>query len=134
MKSSKTAPEWAVNLMIQVCADYNRALPKKFQWFNRSRQETCGHVSFHQNKLHVAAGKDDWQHKPVLLHELAHWIMGKTSKGRKAGHNKKFWQLFWELNETYGSLELAYERDVKLAREWRPNTRAWAVNTYPGSI
>ena len=133
MTSSKTAPQWAVDLLIQVCSDYRRALPKQFQWFNRSCQASCGHVNYTVRKLHVAGGTDEWQHKPVLLHELTHWLMGKTQKGRQAHHNKRFWELYWKLNEEYGNLELAYKRDVVLARAWRPNTRAWALNTYPGS-
>lgn len=130
MKVTKTAPEWATNLVIQVCAEYKRSLPKVFQWYNTKDKHTSGHASYYGKKIHISAGKDDWEHKPVLLHELSHHIVSKTAKGKKRGHDKRFWELFWELSELYGSVELSYKRDVEMAREWRPGTRTKALVAY----
>lgn len=130
MKSSKTAPVWAVNLVTQVCSDYKRALPMKFQWYNRNRKHSCGHTMYDGSKVHVAAGTDEWEHRPVLLHELTHHLISKTRKGRKAGHSLGFWKLYFELNAKYANIEDAYKRDIELATEWRPGTRRKAIMAY----
>lgn len=130
MKTTSTAPQWAIDLVIQVCKDYNRALPKKFQWYNTKDTHTSGHASYHGVKIHISAGIDDWEHNPVVLHELSHHIVSKTKAGKRVGHSKRFWELFWELSERYGNVSLSYNRDVTLAREWRPNTRAKALIAY----
>jgi hypothetical protein len=128
MKATKTAPEWATNLVIQVCAEYNRKQPKSFQWYRTKSKSTSGRASYDGSRIHISAGTDEWEHKVVLIHELSHHINAKSKRGR--GHNKRFWELFWELSELYGSTKLSYKRDVEMAREWRPKTRVKATETY----
>lgn len=130
MKVTKTAPRWATELVTQVCADYKRSKPVKFQWYNTKHKHTSGHASYYGRKIHISAGTDGWEHNPVLLHELSHHIVSKTRRGKKRGHDIKFWSLFWELSEQYGNVELSYKRDVELARKWRPESRAKALVAY----
>ena len=129
MRVTTTAPDWARPLVEQVCADYKRALPEKLQWYNTKEKHTSGHTRY-SGKIHVSAGTDSWEHLPVLLHELAHWIIGRTPKGRRAGHNLAFWQLVAQLNAKHGDLGLAFKREVSLATEWRPGTRKTAVAVF----
>jgi len=128
MKTTKTCPQWAIELVTEVCKDYKRATPKKFQWYNASHKHTSGHAKYDGSKIHISAGQDNWEHNPVLLHELSHHIAGQTKRGR--GHNKRFWELFWELSQSYGDVRLSYKRDVELATEWRPGTRIKASIAY----
>jgi hypothetical protein len=133
MKSSKTAPAWAINLVTQVCSDYKRALPKQFQWYqSRDRKiheytikasvKSSGHAGF--GKIHVSAGSDEQDQRLVLLHELAHHITQKrqTVKRRYAyrprnkrvfeAHSIRFWRLAVELYERYDmDMDYAFNRE-----------------------
>lgn len=104
MKTSKTAPVWAVALTEQVCKDYGRALPKRLQWFNRNRQEYSQGTTW-PNKIHISAGSHGHDQELVLLHELAHHVANKNKPHQ--GHTIRFWRLAFELYERYG-IELGY--------------------------
>jgi predicted SprT family Zn-dependent metalloprotease len=84
-------PEWATSLIEKVLAYKKRSRKPKVRWVQRNRQSTSG-VCYLNNKITICLGKDEWQWKPILLHELSHWL------GRKRWHhNKKFWLLLREL-------------------------------------
>lgn len=130
MKTTKTAPQWAIELVEQVCKDYRRKLPRKLQWFNTKRQHTSGYTRYDGSKIHISAGKDEWEHKPVLLHELTHQVIAKTRKGQSENHSMRFWRLLFEFGERYKCVELIRQRDIALATEWRPGTRKKAQIAY----
>lgn len=131
MKTSIKTPDWAISLVEQVCRDYKRKLPGKFQWYVSSHKSTSGRASYDGRRIHISAGTDDWEHRVVLLHELAHHV---NAKGGKHGHTKRFWLLLCELSEKYGDINLTYKRDVELTRQWRPGTRVTALEAFDGRI
>lgn len=134
MKTTHTAPAWSIQLVQQVCADYKRALPDKLSWYDKNRVHTSGHTKYARwhglNQIHISAGKDEWEHRVVVLHELAHHIMGKTRKGTLQGHSLKFWRLLFDLAINYGNVDDLYKRDIELAQGWRPGTRKLATVAY----
>lgn len=119
MKIVGDAPEWAIELVKQVCKDYNRALPGELKWSNTSYPLSSGTTSYcktttgkpiyhrkktgrlivFRGKISMVAGTQEENQKLVLLHELAHWIVTR-SKGM--GHNNRFWHKAFELYERYG--------------------------------
>jgi predicted metal-dependent hydrolase len=63
-------------------------------------------------KIHVSAGTDDRSHRYVLLHELAHYILHRSRKGRGECHSLRFWRLAFELYGKYGvDVEYAYSKE-----------------------
>lgn len=130
MQTTATCPDWAIELVTQACKDYKRSLPTKLQWYQTANEHSSGHVDYACTRMHVTAGNQKWECRAVLIHELAHYLLGKTKWGRKQRHSIHFWRLYWQLAERYGSVAENYERDVTLARQWRPNTNAWAIHTY----
>ncbi len=130
MKTTGNPPEWATELFVQVCKDYNRGLPSLFKWYNCNRMYSTGvtrsswykrHVRLKNGKLKtvqwygevsVRAGSSEENAKLVLLHELAHHIVGRSKTGRGQGHTMKFWKLAFELYERYGmNMEYAYSKE-----------------------
>jgi hypothetical protein len=121
-------PQWAVELTNQVCKDYKRALPQKFQWYqSKTSSNSSGRTWARQrvwgrwipSKVHVTAGTDLQDQKLVLLHELAHHICNKRHK--REAHSIRFWRLAFELYERYGiDMQYAYERekDYKQKAQW----------------
>lgn len=130
MKASGTAPEWAVALVIEVCAEYKRRTPDVLQWYNTSHPNTSGRALYSGKKIHISAGTDEWEHRIVLLHELAHHILAKG--GKRRGHSKAFWELFIELNKNHGDVALAYKRDVVMHQEWFAGGRVKATEAFAG--
>lgn len=127
MKTQSTTPDWAVELVKEVCKAYHRAAPKQFSWYNTKNEFSSGYTWYFKSKIHVSAGTNDAEARTVLLHELSHWIL---TKRKPVGHTVKFWQLFVELNKQYGDINEAYKRDVEVATMWRPNTRAKAIQVF----
>jgi predicted SprT family Zn-dependent metalloprotease len=128
MKTTSTTPAWAVALVIEVCAEYKRRTPDKLQWYNTSDKSTSGRTLYNGAKIHISAGTDEWEHRIVLLHELAHHILAKG--GRRKGHSKAFWELFIELNKNHGDIALAYKRDVVMHQEWYDGGRIKATEAF----
>lgn len=130
MKIKGEAPEWATELFKKVCKDYNRGLPSLFIWSNRSARSSSGYtrphwytaikykkdgtkyLKHHYGELCVRAGTDVQDQTLVLLHELAHHIVGRTKKGRNSGHSIAFWKLAFELYDKYGvDMDYAFKRE-----------------------
>lgn len=125
-----TAPDWAIELVDTVCKDYHRSKPTILKWRNSKFESTSGttwspggkpmysyrrlkngDIKKFRNKgeIRIRAGKSIEDQRLVLLHELAHHIAGKS---KKRGHDKKFWDLAFELYRTYGvELEYAFKRE-----------------------
>lgn len=127
MKTTSTAPTWAVELVVEVCAAYKRRTPDLLQWYATKEKYSSGHASYSGKKIHISAGTDEHEQRVVLLHELAHHILAK--RGRQ-GHSKRFWELFIELNIKHGDIKKAYWRDVEMATKFRPGTRVKAIEAF----
>ena len=131
MQTTSTTPNWAVELVEQVCKDRRRAVPSRLQWYDRSKstkvyrtwnedgsrslkiknqEYTSGWTTV--GKIHISAGTSEEDQKLVLLHELAHHLLNKTKKSRLQGHSIRFWRLAFELYHQYGvDLGYAYQRE-----------------------
>lgn len=108
MKTTKSMPKWAAELTEQVCADYKRALPRKVQWYRRTRHNfTSGFTRWGGKEIHISAGAYEYDQELVLLHELAHYLVMRTKKGRRESHSMRFWRLAFELYDRYG-IDLDY--------------------------
>lgn len=119
------APQWATDLVEQVCKDYNRAMPHKFNW-RVSRKKRVTYSSGHMyppyyervrpmkyikrnGRITVTAGHSVQDQELVLLHELAHWV---TNRNKRRSHDRKFWDTAFELYERYGvDMDYAIERE-----------------------
>lgn len=145
MKTTYSTPQWAIELVEQVCKDYARSKPLELQWFDRTQNTKRMYIEHHEDgrrtwqtepirsssgttwayrqKIHISAGSDVKDQKLVLLHELAHHILNKTKKGRGQGHTTKFWKLAFELYERYGI-------DMKTAFNREKGYRATAAKVY----
>lgn len=129
MTSRTQTPEWAIELIEQVCKDYKRTKPGVFLWTSKDRRSTSGTTWYSKTKsgkpiyvytknlkrkrfwgkISVNAGTDINDQRLVLLHELAHWVAGKS---KSIGHNTKFWKTAYELYERYGvDMNYAFERE-----------------------
>lgn len=122
-------PEWAEELTIQVCKDYRRRLPEQMwrksfdrHWVERFTKEdgtrlfikrinnsSSGSYTRTRNLIKIRAGSDEQDQRLVLLHELAHHIMGRN---KAHGHSLKFWRIAFELYKRYGvDMDYAYKRE-----------------------
>jgi len=111
-------PQWAQDLVNQVCRDYELNVPFKFTWRKTNRQETSGRswndddgVSKSGRKynakyaIQISQGWDEMHCKLVLLHELAHQIMPA-----RESHSEAFWKCAYSLYRRYGiDMRYAYE-------------------------
>jgi predicted metal-dependent hydrolase len=108
MKTTKTMPIWAIDLVTQVCKDYNRKLPVRVQWYKRQRGAwSSGFTRWNGKEIHISAGSNEYDQELVLLHELAHYLVMRTKKGRRESHSMRFWRVAFELYSRYG-MELGY--------------------------
>jgi hypothetical protein len=126
MRTTRTTPDWAIELVTEVCRDYNRALPKELKWFRSDQSNwTSGWTARDGSRIFIRAGRCGYDQELVLLHELAHHIICKTKAGRKMTHSIKFWKLAFELYRRYGMnlgyafyREETYRKKAEQAYEW----------------
>lgn len=105
MQTSSTMPQWAIDLVTQVCKDYKRRLPYRVDWYNSNKdgkQYTNGTTWTYEDRIFIRAGFDKYDQELVLLHELAHYIIAKSKRGLREGHSLRFWKLAFELYFKYG--------------------------------
>lgn len=132
MKYTNSTPSWAVELVLQVCKDYRRRAPSELRWYQSNKEHSNGHWNWFNSKIFIRAGTDKAEQRVVLIHELAHCIIGKSRKTRykRFSHTIKFWRLFWELSARYGDVEESYQRDVIQFQKWYPGSRVKAQQAY----
>lgn len=108
MRTTRSTPQWAIDLVEEVCKDYHRALPSQLKWYNSTQSHwSSGWTRTYTGEIFIRTGRCGYDQELVLLHELAHHLVGKTKKGKKAHHNIKFWKLAFELYWKYG-VDLGY--------------------------
>lgn len=99
---SRPVPEWASDLIRQVCEAEGRR-PPKITWYQRNESSSSGCTYKSEGRIHVTAGTDDVDARLVLLHELAHWFAPP-----KWNHTRQFWGLAWRLYDVYMPEHLPY--------------------------
>jgi predicted SprT family Zn-dependent metalloprotease len=88
-------PKWATNLTAKVLKENNCTDIPTITWRRRNGSSSSGVAYFDKSKgITIRASRNTfrWEHKMVLLHELAHWI-----RPNEEGHNSKFWKLAFTL-------------------------------------
>lgn len=115
-------PNWATELLQQVCKDESRSFKKspKFNWgYSRVSKFSSGHYNPRSNVIRVVQGTSGEDHKQVLLHEICHWLTrprGSTKRvffygerrKKKNWHGKKFYVKLNQLLTRYDCLTTAY--------------------------
>lgn len=133
MKIDGDPPQWALDLIEQVCSDYNRAKPGKLIWRFKNRSSSSGQTHYgkygsggqrkeyvrlkngktkwspDRGYIKIGAGIDKKDCELVLLHELGHWTAYRT---KSKGHTVHFWKRAFELYQRYGvDMEFAFKRE-----------------------
>jgi hypothetical protein len=101
MPIAQQPPAWAELLIERVCAAHRRRVPP-LRWRRRTQPWTSGALYYDGTGMSIVAGTDVRQLRMVLLHELAHYLVGPTHQ-----HDERFWRRCWELYRRYG-VDLAY--------------------------
>lgn len=136
MKISGEAPQWAIDLISQVCDDYNRTKPGELLWkpslhtWTNASSGNCKYAKINGRQIYywirlkngkmkrrpftgritIRYGSDERDQKLVILHELAHWIASRSKRGQS--HTVIFWKKAFELYEKYGiDMDYAYNRE-----------------------
>jgi hypothetical protein len=103
MKTLGTVPRWAQLLIVRVCSDYGRT-PARIRTWRNSRDSRSSGTTWHDARcISITAGTNPEEVRAVLLHELAHYLIGT-----KHHHDKAFWKRCWELHGRYGCLDVAW--------------------------
>lgn len=68
-------PNWATELLEQVCKDENRSKKPKIKWSScKTRKSSSGRYNPRTNTIKVRVGTSGEDHKQVFLHEICHWL------------------------------------------------------------
>ena len=98
-----TAPGWAHDLVVSVCADAG-VEPPRLAWRRRAGAHSTGVTRRHDGHVAVRAGTDELDQRLTLLHELAHWLspMPARRRGRSVHHGRSFYSIAFELYRRHG--------------------------------
>lgn len=120
---SSEVPQWAQDLIAEVCRDYSRRMPP-ITWYNSSNEHSSGRTGYPHRvhrwgtgkvtrtggRIHITAGTSLVDQRLVVLHELAHWIVVRS---KNQGHTAKFWDTAFDLYSKYGDIDYAQVREFK---------------------
>lgn len=98
-----TAPQWALDLIEQVCRDEGREVRPNLIWRHRralKNHGSSGYCAVDLSRIVVTAGGPRHEQKLVLLHELAHWLRPRTQRSED-WHSDAFWIKAFELFRRY---------------------------------
>lgn len=127
-------PTWATSLVGAVCAEAGVQEPTYFQWRHRPGPSSSGDTWFGADTIiRIAAGTDDRDTRLVVVHELAHFVLGarRDQRGRGVGHDEIFWNLVFDLYARHGiDLRYAVERE---AADYPSSLRTAARRGLPGA-
>lgn len=89
-------PKWAQELVLRVALDEGREELPDVTWRRNHRRwpYSSGHTKHGSRAVVVTAGTSLKDQRLVLLHELAHWLIG-------TGHTDTFWDKAWTLYRRY---------------------------------
>ncbi len=89
---SGSAPAWARDLALAVCAEAGVAPPDVLRWRRAPRVSSSGVASPTRRSIAVTAGSDQADARHTLLHELAHWLtqdMPSPVRGARRGRRSR---------------------------------------------
>jgi hypothetical protein len=108
-------PAWATSLTMQVAAAYGRIDLPTLAWrrwrtnIPPSSSGVCQSPSLlRRTVITVRAGRYEEDQKHVLLHELAHWLVGTAAK-----HTAAFYVQAMKLFTEYGDLDHSLARELR---------------------
>lgn len=134
MKVVGKAPQWAVDLLTEICEENNRSLPGEFKWITGSSKCSSGSTFYTKSKagrqlyfyrklgngtskrtpfrgkILVNAGTSEEDAKHTLLYEIAHWI---ATRNKSIGHTVHFYKIAFRLYEKYELLEYSRDREAR---------------------
>jgi len=108
---SGSAPGWAVELALLVCEDARVAPPSVLRWRRADRALSTGLTRHHARSIAVTAGRDPYDARHTLLHELGHWLTPDPPRRRRHGqavhHGRAFYEVALDLYARYDPDPLA---------------------------
>jgi len=97
-----TAPQWALDLVAEVCADAGAGAPL-LSWRTRRGEASTGLARRADGLVAVRAGSDPLDQRLTLLHELAHWLTpAGRRRGRSIHHGRAFYAIAFDLYRRHG--------------------------------
>ena len=100
-----SAPGWALDLAVTVCAEA-AVTPPRIAWRNRRGEASTGLTRRSDGIVAVRAGSDPLDQRLTLLHELAHWLTpASRRRGRAVHHGRAFYAIAFELYRRHGLVE-----------------------------
>ena len=97
-------PQWALQIVKDVCAKHNQSIPELSIRQSRKNPETSGSMWRTRNRIVLTLGTRGHDHQQVLLHELAHFL------NPKGGHGKEFYTILKGLLVKYDCLTEEYKK------------------------
>jgi hypothetical protein len=94
---SGSAPAWAYELTLQVCAEEGAVPPDVLRWRRAKRDFATGLTNLDVRSIAVTAGRDEADARHTLLHELAHWIAPRPPRRRRRGEPVHHGASFYEV-------------------------------------
>ena len=92
------APQWAEDLMLEALKYGGSKKKPKLIWReSKVKIHTSGHCTYDRSKICVTTGSDTFQHKMVILHEVAHVLCDV-----KEHHGIQFWRTALDLYTHFG--------------------------------
>lgn len=86
---SGSAPAWARDLVLEVCAERGLAPPSVLRWRRVVRTAASGVTNRRLGSIAVSAGTDEVDARHTLLHELGHWLAPDERTGRRVGRGRR---------------------------------------------
>ena len=119
---SGSAPPWARELVLDVCAEAGLAPPSVLRWRHVARMPASGVTNRRLGSIAVSAGTDAVDARHTLLHELAHWLApderiatrrGRGRRRRIVHHGAAFYAVAFRLFARHAaSLEDSLRREA----------------------
>lgn len=119
-KADGNAPGWADTMLNIIADDLNREDMPVLAWRRSAKSNHSSGTTWHANhhglangepacRIVITAGKSNTDAYMVLLHEIAHWVVGNEHH-----HDEYFWEWCWYLYIKYGvPLTWAYLRESR---------------------
>ena len=104
MWTRATVPQWAVDLVNEVCTARRRRPAHIRSWMvKNNRPWSTGFCRDDDRSICIVQGFDEVNARTVLVHELAHYLTPVNHD-----HDKLFWRRCWELHLAYSDLADAW--------------------------